>query len=101
MKAVSLFGILLLYTFCETRTSFNLSALRFCFCFIFFGKRNHSSLLMSKSKVASQKGLNRKCHRNGIHKPKKHTKISPVGMNIKYLHNCHYARIGMKKDKQE
>lgn len=56
---------------------------------------------MSKSKVASQKGLNRKCHRNGIHKPKKHTKISPVGMNIKYLRNCHYARIGMKKDQQE
>ena len=63
-------------------------------------KRNHSTLLMSKSKVASQKGLNRKCHRNGIHKPKKHPKPSPIGMNQKYLRNCHYSRVGMKA-KQE
>ena len=55
---------------------------------------------MSKSKVASQKGLNRKCHRNGIHKPKKHPKPSPIGMNQKYLRNCHYSRVGMKA-KQE
>eukprot|EP00703_Trepomonas_sp_PC1_P000237 JAP96369.1 Ribosomal protein L29e [Trepomonas sp. PC1] len=52
---------------------------------------------MSKSKVASQKGNNRKSHRNGIKKAKTHPKASTIGVNQKYLHNCHHARVGRVK----
>ncbi|CAL6028133.1 Ribosomal_protein L29e [Hexamita inflata] len=49
---------------------------------------------MSKSKVHSSKGNNRKAHRNGIKKVQKHTSVSPVGVNQKYLLNAHRSRVG-------
>ena len=56
---------------------------------------------MSKSKVHTSKGNNRKSHRNGIHKPKRYTTVSPIGVNQKYLRNCHISRITRNKKEEK
>lgn len=47
---------------------------------------------MAKSKNHSTHHQNRKDHRNGIYKPKRHTKQSMKGVDQKLLRNLKYAR---------
>lgn len=47
---------------------------------------------MAKSKNHSTHHQNRKDHRNGIHKPKRHTKESMKGVDQKLLKNLKFSR---------
>lgn len=51
---------------------------------------------MAKRTNHTNHNQNRKDHRNGIKKPRKHALIDTPGVNIKMLRNVHYSRLGNK-----
>jgi len=47
---------------------------------------------MSKKKITTSANFERKCHRNGIKKPKRSAYASTTGVSRKYLKNLRYVR---------
>uniref|UniRef100_A0A0R3S333 60S ribosomal protein L29 n=1 Tax=Elaeophora elaphi TaxID=1147741 RepID=A0A0R3S333_9BILA len=56
---------------------------------------------MAKSKNHTSHNQNRKDHRNGIKKPKKHRFMSMKGVDQKFLRNLRFAKKHNKRHKQQ
>ncbi|EFO98684.1 hypothetical protein CRE_15791 [Caenorhabditis remanei] len=52
---------------------------------------------MAKSKNHTNHNQNKKAHRNGIKKPKKHVFLSMSGVDAKFLKNLRFARKNNKR----
>ncbi|KAL3989855.1 60S ribosomal protein L29-1 domain protein [Acanthocheilonema viteae] len=68
---------------------------------LFSGYNCSTNSSMAKSKNHTNHNQNRKDHRNGIKKPKKHRFMSMKGVDQKFLRNLRFAKKHNKRRQQQ